>query len=249
MKQSSWTSAYENAWSSFYRVENLKKILRNSIHNKYWGVLFNFFWFKNAVQVEGGHPMLHGFFRLKNRKERRNIFPLESRWQFAKRRFQDIQKMLIGGARLVLEMEDAWLATRSRNALEERVLLEIGRLQQKAVEWRDLRLSELQQYYQKAALALENTRNLKLVSKIQIPSRFALWLKKWNVFTDSLTHTRASMSRFWQEMRERLKQGKIYKIRIHEVVFMSVRECILFAKFIFSIFQQSRSFNHPRASR
>ena len=61
-------------------VENMKKILKNIGREPYWGVFFIFIWYKNGFEVEGGHPMLHGFVRLKGRLERRSGFPVEKPW-------------------------------------------------------------------------------------------------------------------------------------------------------------------------
>lgn len=235
MISSEWTHAYNEAWASFYGVQNMKRILKNAPIKKYWSVFLKFIWYKNAVQVEGGHPMLHGFLRRKGRRERRPTYPVLSRWQYFKQRIPEVWKTLIEWKSLVLEMEEVWLATRHRSPLEERVLLEFAGIQKKVAGWRDLRVSELQDLYRKAAVHLAKSSSFQANSNIQIPSRFQLWLKKWNVFSDSLTSTRFPMKCFWSQVRSRLKQGKIHEIQLDQLVFTTYRECILFMRFLFSL--------------
>ncbi|HNV86977.1 MAG TPA: radical SAM protein [Candidatus Omnitrophota bacterium] len=239
MNPREWTQAYKDAWKDFYGLENMKRILRNAPPSKYWGVLQNFIWYKNAIQVEGEHPMLNGFFRLKERTERRVGYPIESRWVYFKRRFRDVTQALAGWLRLAFEMEEVWLATRRRTPLEERVISELAQLQKRVTEWRSLRLSELQEIYRKAAASLaESSTRVKAATRISIPTRFQLWLKKWDVFFDSLTFSRLPMKRFWDDVFSRLKQGRIYEIRFHKIFFRGIQEIVLLVKFIFSFLTQ-----------
>jgi len=239
MKPREWTQAYEEAWKNFYGIENMKQTLRNAPPAKYWGVLQNFIWYKNAIQVEGGHPMLHGFFRLKGRTDRRAGYPIESRWVYFKRRFRDVTRTLSGWVKLALEMEEVWLATRRRSLLEERVISELAQLQKRMMEWRSLRLSELQGIYKKAAASLVESSNMvKAASGISVPSRFQLWLKKWDIFSDSLTFSRQPMKRFWNDVVNHLRQGKIYEIRFHKLFFTGAREVVLLIQFVFSFVTQ-----------
>jgi len=235
MKPRDWTQAYNEAWRSFYGIHNMKRILKNTLLENYWSVFLKFIWCKNAVQVEGGHPMLHGFIRLKNRCERRSIYPIVSRWHYFKQRAADVWRTLAGWKDLALEMEEVWLATRHRNPLEEKVLLEFEKIHKKVTEWRGLRISELQNLYRQAALNLAKSSSLRFGSSIRIPSRFQLWIKKWDVFSDSLTFTRSPMSYFWSDVRTCFKKGKLHKIHLDQVVFTTYRECVFFIRFIFSL--------------
>src|SRR3989338_1169644 len=238
MNPRAWTQLYENTWRNFYSLENIKEILRNTPRDLYWGVFMNLIWYKNSLQVENGHPMLHGFFRLKNRKERRSIFPLESRWAYGKRRALEIWKTLTGWAKLAVEMEEAWLATRHRGVLEERVLLELKHLHSKTTGWRNLRVSELQNIYRQAAMVLEKSQKRILTQRIRIPSRFSLWLKKWNVFSNQLTFSRLPMISFWKETAKYIEQGKVYKLKLHRIIFTSLQEIILLTRFVLSLLKQ-----------
>lgn len=235
MREGKWGRAYQDAWKGFYSVANMKKILRKAQPHRYWGIFANFIWYKNAFQVEGGHPMIHGFLRLKERHSRRSTYPLETPWNYFKSRVRDFKNTIVGWIGLALEMEEVWLATRQRSALEQQVIQELIRLRTNLSEWRDIKLSELQLLYRKASEVLKRSPNRSGPSYANVPSRFWLWIQKWNVFSDSLTFTRRPMTQFWQEMLKRLKSGGIHRISYPTVAFMGFREGVLFARFLFSL--------------
>ena len=89
-----------------------KSLLRQNPHT-YWGVLKNYIWYL-AGMAEGAHPMVTGFFRLKDRRQRRPGLPLESRWTFFRRRTRDVACTLRAYARIFVTMQELWLATRIR---------------------------------------------------------------------------------------------------------------------------------------
>jgi len=245
MDSGAWSRAYESAWKNFYSVPHMIRILKQTPAKRYWDVFFNFLWYKNAVQVEGGHPMLHGFVRRKSRAERRESFPLESRYAFFMRRAKDIGRTLKGCFQLLMEMEEVWLETRKRGALEERVVLELSRRQQRILDWRNLRVQELLAFYRRSAVYLEHSCQRGISSSVRIPSWFQLWFKKWNVFSDSLTFTRKPMNKFWTQLSEHLKQGRIYHLFRSRAALMSFREVVLFACFMFSLFNRSSLLENP----
>src|SRR5213594_617279 len=80
MTAEEWTEAYEDAWKAFYSKENMIKILSRWNHNAkvYWNLMSIFFWYKNAAVIEKEHPMIAGFFRLKDRSARRPGFAVDS---------------------------------------------------------------------------------------------------------------------------------------------------------------------------
>ena len=235
LKPMEWTEIYDRAWRNFYRTKNMKNILKRVAPSKYWPVFLNFIWYKNSIQVEGGHPMINGFLRLKGRLSRRPTFPVEGRWSYFKRRARDLWGILTGWVKLALEMEEVWLATRRQSPLEERVLLEISHLQKRAEEWRSLRLTELQALYRRAAWSLEKSQNRWAALGIQIPSQFQLWFKKWDFFSDSLTRTRVAMSHFWRDAARQLKRGRIHQVRLHQIILMSIREGALLSRFLLTL--------------
>jgi hypothetical protein len=113
MSDDDWMQAYHDAWTSFYSFEHMRQALLRQNPHTYWGLLKCFLWYR-ASMVEGTHPMVTGFVRLKDRRSRRPGFPIESRLRFLRRRMKDLTALTIGYARLVLEMQELWLATRIR---------------------------------------------------------------------------------------------------------------------------------------
>ena len=119
-----WFKSYQEAWSSFYSKTNMKRILRQADEHTYWRIFMNFLWYKSSFQVEGEHPMIAGFFRLKDRKSRRPGYSVEGRFRFMMRRIREIKSLLSGYWWLFLEMEEVWLATRIRSEREKRLVEE-----------------------------------------------------------------------------------------------------------------------------
>lgn len=227
MKGGSWTRAYENAWKTFYGLENMKRILKKASRKKYWDIFLNFIWYKNAVEVEGGHPMVHGFWRRKGRCDRRKCFPKESLVIYAKRRLLDIMRTFRGWIKLAFEMEEVWLATRHRSPLEEKVIEGLAKYKKQLGERRSLRLSELQMLYKEAANGLH--------LRAGIPSHFQLWIQRWNVFSGTLTFSRYPMKRFWRKMINRFKKRRLHPINFLHITFTGFREAILLARFFLAL--------------
>jgi len=188
-------------------------------------------WYKNSIDVEGGHPMISGFFRLKNRLDRRPGYPTETRWVYFKRRWKDILHGIKGRWKLTLELEEVWLATRPRTKLEKKVISEVERLTRCAKEWRDLRISEIQHLYQQAATALEK----KNIYRFSIPSKFQLWMHRVNLFSVKLTFTRLPLDLFWNNARTAWKRGDLFGVNYFRLLWASLEEVALFTSFIVSV--------------
>jgi len=232
MSRREWTHAYEVAWASFYHVENMKRILQRVSAENYWSVFANFIWYKNATMVERGHPMVHGFVRLKGRLARRPGLPIETRRQYLARRLGDLRRYLVLWPRLALEMEDVWLQTRPRSLWEQRVIEELKHLPSSVRGWRRMRASELQHAYRKAAQALRHAVPQPLPRvRAAVPPRLWLWLRRWNPCAQSLTWSRASLQRFWRRSAHALRWGRLDRVDVSGVVFHGLQELTLFATF------------------
>ncbi len=88
MGKQEWERAFRDAWAEFYSFEHMRRSLLAQNPHTYWPVLKNLIWYR-AAMIEGGHPMMTGFFRLKDRRSRRPGFPIEGRWTFARRRARE----------------------------------------------------------------------------------------------------------------------------------------------------------------
>jgi hypothetical protein len=113
MSASEWTAAYRDAWAAFYTFDHMRDALLRQNPHTYWGLLKCFLWYR-ASMIEGAHPMVTGFVRLKDRRSRRPGQPIEPRWPFAVRRTREMARMVRGYAGLLVEMAELWRVTRIR---------------------------------------------------------------------------------------------------------------------------------------
>jgi radical SAM superfamily enzyme YgiQ (UPF0313 family) len=200
MTAEEWTRAYEKAWETFYSKENMIKVLsRWSDRTKaYWNLMSVFFWYKNAALIEKQHPMVAGFFRLKDRKTRRDGFAVDPLSVHVWKRTKEITSLFISWAKFLKEMEEVWLQTRRKSDTEERWMEQLQKLQ--AEVWQALRIAELQKVYTSARGGLPDKARTLLDPLEELSSRILL--------------TRKDLDRFlkqWGTLRER-----IHELRVNE---------------------------------
>ena len=180
-----WHATYRKAWRSFYSFEYMRDVLANANPENYWNIFRNFIWYKNSVQIEGGHPMIHGLFRLKDRTDRRPGFPVESRLMHFVRRFREVRSLARKWIALVLEMEELWLQTRNRSKAELRLISELKRAREEVN--RNLRTAELQLAHYRAKVH---------VPELHVPSRLALAFRDLNFgLAKRITYSRADIQK------------------------------------------------------
>lgn len=239
MSREEWSRAYDEAWTSFYSLDNMKRVLRRVAPENYWTVLANFIWYKNAIDVEGGHPMLQGFVRLKSRFERRSGLPVEPWWPYVARRVRDVWRYARLWPRLALQMEEVWLETRPRSALEQRVVEELKRIPAGARGWRRMRVSEIRLAYHRAADVLRRTRpRVQPLPHVRIPPRLLVWITRWNPFSQSLTWSRRSLRCFWVACRAQVRRGQLDRLDVSGLVFNGLQEIALFVTFACAFFSR-----------
>jgi radical SAM superfamily enzyme YgiQ (UPF0313 family) len=112
--------AYRRAWAEFYSVAHMKRCLARVGGAAYWNLFKAYFWHRSASEL-GEHPMMSGFHRLRDRTERRAGFPREGRWAHARRQWRETVRQVRVWGRVLLEMQEVWLATRRREAGEGRM--------------------------------------------------------------------------------------------------------------------------------
>lgn len=137
MSATEWTSAFHDAWAEFYSFDHMRRVLIAQNPHTYWGVLKTLLWYRTGM-IEGAHPMVTGFFRLKDRTSRRPTFPIERRWPFFKRRAREVGHLLREYLKLYFEMQELWLQTRIRRD-DYRFLGDLRRLSPTSV--RELKLA------------------------------------------------------------------------------------------------------------
>ena len=113
MSAGEWPRAFRDAWTEFYSFDQMRPSLLPQNPHTYWGVLKTLIWYR-AGMIEGAHPMITGFFRLKDRTSRRPRFPIERRWPFFRRRIREVTHLLREYVAIYFEMQELWLQTRIR---------------------------------------------------------------------------------------------------------------------------------------
>ena len=116
MTDEEWVGAYNEAWETFYRFDNLKNVLIRAGRKQYWNIFKNIMWYKNSL-LEPRHPMVAGFVRRKHRTDVRPGTPVMGRITFAMMRIRE----MVGGFRkritLFFELQELWLLTRKPDDL------------------------------------------------------------------------------------------------------------------------------------
>ncbi|MBI1745099.1 MAG: radical SAM protein [Acidobacteria bacterium] len=218
----SLTALYLEAWATFYSFENMKRVLQRAAPRNYWNILRNFIWYKNAIMLEGRHPMMAGFFRRKSRSAVRPNVPVPSWWAFFKTRSREIRTYLLGMARLIMEMEELWLQTRRRSEAELCIVEEMRRLH--ASVRRRLNVAEMQLAHARARLQ---------VPSIRVPTKLALYWQKWHLWLGSRkVYTRADLQDYWESVKHNLHEKRIFHIsplRVLTSLWLDFQVTLMFA--------------------
>ncbi|MGH7811320.1 MAG: B12-binding domain-containing radical SAM protein, partial [Candidatus Binatia bacterium] len=226
MSAEEWTEAYENAWQSFYSKENMIKCLSKWTDHpmNYWNLMAIFFWYKNAALIEKQHPMVAGFFRLKDRKARRPGYAVDSLPVHFWKRAKEITSLLIIWAKFLKEMEEVWLQTRTKSETEARWLEQIEKIQSDI--WQALRIGEIQKIYNNAKDNLPERARALLSPLEDLSSRVLLsrsdlnrFLKQWDRLrknVQELTLVESESARKWLDEIHQIQAGIRLGDRIHE---------------------------------
>lgn len=199
MKEGAWTRAYQDAWERFYSFENMKAILSRAARENYWDTFRGLLWYKHSSCCEGTHPMLSGLLRLKDRRTRRDGWPIESGFEHVRRRVRELALYASRGIRLILEMEELWLQTRKRGEMEQRVVEELS--QMGAELRRRIRISDLRAAYFAAKA---------YAPSIQVPSRLRLLVQRTSVIRVSpFCQTRSDLAAYWRGLAEKAQRGRV----------------------------------------
>lgn len=225
LKNGAWTNLYGECWRSFYSFENMKAILQRASRETYWNIFRNFIWYKNAALVEGNHPMVAGFFRLKDRTARRPGCRVATRWAHCKMRAPEIWQYLKGVVKLLFEMQELWLQTRLHlapnplRAFEIKVVQEIGQLKTGVLE----------------KLAILEWRRSALLNAMRAMR------DRLNVFAPGDWQSRRAITRFWQRAFVFFKTGKWHRISPRRLAANLIHEAKLALCFAHAMTAQFKS--------
>jgi len=226
MSAEEWTEAYESAWKSFYSKENMIKALTTWTDSpkNYWNLMAIFFWYKNAALIEKQHPMVAGFFRLKDRKARRPGYAVDPLPRHFWKRTKEITLLLITWTKFLKEMEEVWLQTRKKSETEERWMAQIERIQSDV--WRALRIGEIQKIYSNAKDSLPEGVNTLLAPLEDLSSRVLYnrddlnrFLKQWEKLRQAiqeLSSVESESVRKWLDEIRQIQNNIRLGDRIHE---------------------------------
>jgi radical SAM superfamily enzyme YgiQ (UPF0313 family) len=218
-------ATYQKAWMSFYSFDNMRQILMNACPENYWNIFRNFIWYKNSVQIESGHPMIHGLFRLKDRTDRRSGFSIESRFTHLVRRCRDMRTLACQWGTLVLEMEELWLQTHPRSKAELRLIFELKRAREEVN--RNLRAAELQLVYYRGKV---------YVPELRVPSKLALAFRDLNFnLAKHITYSRMDIQKFWTGIWNKWRRKKLFHIPPHKIITNFLRETQLILLFTIAL--------------
>ena len=123
MSTEEWQEAVHQAWRVFFSTENCIRIMRRVASDRtdvYWRIFRKMGWFKYATDVAEDHPMLAGFFRVRDRKSRRRTFPRMGRLEFWLYNLRENWRTVRGIAKLGLDLTEVWLNTRENDPFGKR---------------------------------------------------------------------------------------------------------------------------------
>ncbi len=113
MAPGEWKAATQLAYSEFYTKEHCTNILRRLPKEHYWLMFWNLIWYRYSGVLSGTHPMMTGFFRKKDRCDRRPGMPRESLLKFAWRWVKDFVLDSRSYIQLFFEFQEIWFMTRN----------------------------------------------------------------------------------------------------------------------------------------
>ncbi|MDR1486324.1 MAG: radical SAM protein [Planctomycetaceae bacterium] len=121
MKAGEWQAATKLAYAEFYTKDHCTKILKRLPKDHYWLMFWNLIWFRYSGVLSGTHPMMTGFFRRKDRLDRRPNMPRENIFKFAWRWLKDF--VLDSGSyiKLFFEFQEIWFLTRHHVVAQDKI--------------------------------------------------------------------------------------------------------------------------------
>jgi hypothetical protein len=202
MTAGEWTQVYVDAWKTFYDKENMIKILSRWNHSprNYWNLMLMFFWYKNAAIIEKEHPMIAGFFRIKERRSRRPGCAIDPLPVHLWTRTKEVTRLFIAWVKFIKEMEEVWLQTRKKTEQEEKWLAEAQRIQGEI--WQALKIAEWQKAYNDAKSTLPAKAKALLDPFEELSAKILIARKDLNTFL-----------RQWEGLQSRLQEVRLHLTR------------------------------------
>jgi hypothetical protein len=181
--------SYRRAWDQFYSIDHMVNALKVWRHDRsaYWNRLFFFAAYLYASRVERLHPMNCGFWTVRHRNDRRSGLAREGLLPFWWNRCSTIRERMWGITKLFFQLEEVWLRSRPKSAVEDALHNLLVKTRDDVVDWRGLKARELAGLYRKLRDDIPD---------VKVPSVVQLWCKKHNPFAGS--YTRSHVERTWR---------------------------------------------------
>jgi radical SAM superfamily enzyme YgiQ (UPF0313 family) len=103
MSSEQWEKLYWDAWAEFYSPDHIETVMRRAAATEInaGNMLFLLLWYYACIALEKVDPLQGGYLRRKYRKDRRPMFPIESRLAFYPRYVADLVSKHFKLARLI----------------------------------------------------------------------------------------------------------------------------------------------------
>jgi hypothetical protein len=255
MSAEQWSGIFQEAWERFYAVDAMKAILAKAPREGYWGLFKNFLWYRHSAIVERTHPMICGFFRMKDRHQRRRGMALEPFFRYRLRRIREVARWSREAARLYFQMQEVWLATRGRAQLRENlddlksrytdVRHRLGASAQRAGEAFSRQVAGVRagagEVLERAGKAGRSAANdlagrLGRLGSLSLRQRIASGLRtvlssRLNPFSLQI-RTRAALNNYWAKTRDQVLRGRVFRINpflLTVNLFRDAKACTFFS--------------------
>jgi hypothetical protein len=179
--------AYYDSWEQFYSTDHMANVLKTwKTDNYYYKERLSFFaWYLYASRIERLHPMNCGFWTVRRRRDRRSCFPQEAVIPFWLGRMNAAVHRLSGIVKLFFQLEEIWIRSRQKGAIEEALYELIVKTEKDIVDWRDIKIKKLIAYYNRLRVTMPEVWQSKPSAKV--PSAVGLWFRKRNPFAKAFT--------------------------------------------------------------
>ncbi len=246
-----WMGAYRKSWQDFYSVDSMIAVLARSNVRTYWGLLKNFAWYRYSLFVEETHPMLCGFFRIKDRRDRRPGHQVDSVVTHARARLRETVRWARRMAALYFELQEVWLATRGRAQIQDNldgirkrytdIQARVGGSKARAAEAIGRRVADVRHGAAQAWQGVDRARREAasgFAARIDVlrgpaGSHRSVWSRlawRLNPFAVHVA-TRAPLDAFWRQTVQKLRRGRLHRINPLSLAFALLRDVKLCTRF------------------
>ncbi len=254
MAPGEWRRAFEEAMLAMYDKDSIINSMLRTPKSRRYHMFGLGIWYRFCA-LEGLHPMLTGFYRLKDRRSRRASFPRETIAQYAWRRLQDAAQGVYRYAGMIVDFHEIWMLAGNPDDPRSKTLRELRDL------WTDARtgtgdpeqtLAACRDRLQAFANQCRNRRTRRLVQALILKSE--VYLRDLDLSTGSadlslLIHDaivtayeeiafpsvawRRRANRYRQEALSHLSARRLHRINPVEALVAGIVELVFMCRLFF----------------